>query len=26
MPLELAVEHEGDVVLARFSRIQHETD
>ena len=22
MPLELAVEHEGDVVLARFSRIQ----
>ena len=26
MPLELAVEHEGDVVLARFSRVQHETD
>ncbi len=26
MPLELAVEHEGDVVLARFSRIQHGTD
>lgn len=22
MPLELAVEHEGDVVLARFARIQ----